>query len=716
MNHITQNFTKINFAVLIVLFFVTLSCSDNPSSPEKEKQVDVVTIGVEGGTIEKDNFKLTVPAGAFNGNYNISVSEVEDDGAFGGNTVSASYKIGGIPSNYSTPLKVSINYLNDSLSNNHLLAIGQNYFDTDIINYTFLESSDSTGYVVAELPVPDNEQGKNIITKISEEGVIDHFITTVKGYGTWPTEKDNFLIYYPSDWNLTKVIEFGDFLEEAYQKISDLGFKYDARTNWPVKISFVEFVDATDALTSCSWLGNNYGYISFNVNLLNDMPSAHVTAGHEFFHLVQFLYDTRYGITKSAFASRHHWVNEATGAWIEEKFSTTQNYVPSVRENFKMTPFVGMQLYPGGNTEPDVIGHGYGLSALIKYVVTNYGEGLLINIYDDLKNGKHPVDAVCQTEENKIGEFEYPVEWWEEFLKEYILGNIYSDVGLDNWTESKTTGKFEILTDTDRLKIFTNNYQDLSGKLFTVSLNYPEIDPSSQITFEVSGANKKHLSLFKYNNNKDLVNIASDYDKIIISDIKTLTEGGWNFLALVSNNRYSQPYTSQHEITLKIEVTSKKVIEAPNYTKCIVGVNVEAIWQRNIEGVISNYTETTNLGSYMLEGGFSGNTFTGSIVKYETTIQNVTITLNESNDTITNIVFTSAQDNSSTGGFVHYGFSGTNIPVTPDDEKRFEIRGIGACNEISSLYSKTDNGGTASSELQNRSCSENSLIFVSFYE
>ncbi|MBK7104843.1 MAG: hypothetical protein IPH62_06135 [Ignavibacteriae bacterium] len=704
------------FSILLLLTF--LSCSEDPSSPKEEKPKDAVTVGVNGGTVEKGDFKITIPPGAFDNDYNISVSEVEDDGAFGENSSTPIYKISGIPQTYSEPLLLSVKK-NDSSTDEQLLAVGYYYWYTDNVTYSFFESYDSNGYINSKLPLLDNEFGNKYISKIAEKTDVEFYVRHAKDYHTLNSNENHFKIYYPPNWDTTRVIEFGNYLEEAYQKIYDLGFRYDARTNWPVEITFLKQV--ADGLTSNSWFGNNYGYINFSGNLLNQMSNAHVTAAHEFFHLVQFLYDQRNGIKKSAYPSNFHWVNEACSAWLEEKFSDEINYIPEVWKENKLSPLEGLQTLP--NTSNDqIISHGYGLSALIKYLVSKFGESILIDIYSDLKNGKHPVDAVCRTEENRIGEFEYPVEWWEDFLKEYILGNVYSDISLSELTDKFKTGNFKILTNTDTLKTFTNKYQDLSGKLFTVSLNYPEIDPSAQIIFKVSGANKKYLTLFKYND-KVLEYLATDYDKIVVDDIKTLTQNGWNFLALVSNNRYSQPYTAQHEITLDVKIEKNK----PNnnlsdFNTCGFGLDLEAIIKTTDENGNSESTKSLSFNWYIYnaKGSFSGNTFTGSFNERSGEfIGSITATLNESLTQVTNFTYkfeyTPSSDNKSI-----YLVSGTDIPVTLLDDN--EIRcGMywdnNICSHLTKVYFKNEynyNGKPITEELIDPSCDDYSNIYISF--
>ena len=60
--------------------------------------------------------------------FNISISEVEDDGAFSENTKSKTYNITGLPNQFQNRIKVIIKY-NSELEEGSYIAIGENFLD-----------------------------------------------------------------------------------------------------------------------------------------------------------------------------------------------------------------------------------------------------------------------------------------------------------------------------------------------------------------------------------------------------------------------------------------------------------------------------------------------------------------------------------------------------------------------------------------------------------
>jgi len=156
MNTLVSSLIRHFFVVITVLFITVIGCSDDPVSPGESKPVDATTIGVDGGTVEKGDLKITIPPGAFDKNYDISVSEVADDGAFGENIKSATYSIAGLPQEFHKPLKIAIKY-DGNLSADKFLAIGNEFYNelknTTSIIYDLFEAIDSAGFIVTELSV-----------------------------------------------------------------------------------------------------------------------------------------------------------------------------------------------------------------------------------------------------------------------------------------------------------------------------------------------------------------------------------------------------------------------------------------------------------------------------------------------------------------------------------------------------------------------------------
>ncbi len=86
------NFTvKVTGDSLDATYFRNLTCTkDTTLNLIVSKIIKTETIGIAGGTVGNDDFMISIPAGAFNENHTISLIKIEDDGAFGENTVTPS--------------------------------------------------------------------------------------------------------------------------------------------------------------------------------------------------------------------------------------------------------------------------------------------------------------------------------------------------------------------------------------------------------------------------------------------------------------------------------------------------------------------------------------------------------------------------------------------------------------------------------------------------
>ncbi len=155
------NFTvKVTGDSLDATYFRNLSCTkDTTLNLIVSKIIQTKTIGVDGGIVGNDDFKLTIPTGAFDGNYKISVIKIEDDGAFGENTVTPSFKLSGIPNNYSKPLKIIAKYHGELSEESYMGSRKKVY---DIINadssivYDLFSATDSLGYLISSIPFNTN--------------------------------------------------------------------------------------------------------------------------------------------------------------------------------------------------------------------------------------------------------------------------------------------------------------------------------------------------------------------------------------------------------------------------------------------------------------------------------------------------------------------------------------------------------------------------------
>ena len=421
--------------------------------------------------------------------------------------------------------------------------------------------------------------------------------------------------------------------------------------------------------------GDNYGYLEFNAKKMTDLAELRTTAGHEFFHLVQSLYDPRNFFSKAKFSSPHHWLDEACAVWIEEKFTDQQNYVSAARAGNVLAPFNGVV----AGAADDAGKHGYGLSAMIKYLVGEHGESCLPAIYAAIKNGSDPLTAVRLGTAN-------PIEWWEEFLRQYTSGEIYG-VGIAELTANKS-GMFRIITDSDSLMTFTGEYPDLSGGLYVIRLENQAIGNDSVLSLAVEGG-MGEVTALKYRLNPFGIELlGTDSEKVTVSDLQLLTDGGWHIIALVSNSRNIDPYTKMTNIDLTVRVTKPL---NPGFTYFMLHQEFIGDFE-HVSYINSDFNKTyTSLFNPSLSpagyGTLTGTTFTAirnqpyqdttiigkTIIEFDETFENIL-----SIDSVQTITHPATEN--SAASFHNMSFSAQNLPISQNDDGSYGFRLTG--NEI----------------------------------
>ncbi|MCB9259102.1 MAG: T9SS type A sorting domain-containing protein [Ignavibacteriales bacterium] len=191
------NFTvKVTGDSLDATYFRNLVCTkDTTLNLIVSKIIKTETIGIAGGTVGNDDFKISIPAGAFDGNYNISLIKIEEDGAFGENTVTPSFKVSGVPKSYTKPLRVAAKYSGE-LSGLSFLKVGEMVFDPIIQDSKLFnnlnKAKDSLGYLVGEIP-NDGLTTKSLL-KIKVGEAIDLYVSGITGLKD--TKSKHFKVTY----------------------------------------------------------------------------------------------------------------------------------------------------------------------------------------------------------------------------------------------------------------------------------------------------------------------------------------------------------------------------------------------------------------------------------------------------------------------------------------------------------------------------------------
>ncbi|MBN1352236.1 hypothetical protein JXJ21_22760 [candidate division KSB1 bacterium] len=655
----------LTWSICLTLIFHHCSKKD-PASPEDkdDQQPALVTklIDSAGGSLSSENLTLLIPQGAFSGEHELSLHTITDEQPFTGDAVSSLFRIDGIPTSFSKPLRMSLKY-QSPLSGQPYIAIGEDAFVSSLgalmTGYRFFEAVDSSGFLICNLPVPDEEEqsmGGFAKPEGSQQSTSSLRAQGLLGSQPIVTGDGNFKISASgSSVSLAAAQTLGTYLEQAYTTFQALGFKYDARKKWPVSVTIRSLDDEVFGYNSSSILGNNHGYMEFNSKKINQADDMRLTAGHEFFHFVQALYDPRNRYSKAKLQSDHYWLDEATAVWSEEKFTNQQNYISPIRQGNEMAPFNGMQKGADGNAK----NHGYGMSAIVKYLVGKYGEDKIVRMYQSISAEAKPVDAVSANTES-------PALWLENFYRNYILGTIYN-LQTSFWV-GNAENQWEIKTEEDTLKTFTGSYPDLSAKLYKIRLSYPGIDSSASIDLTATGGDNE-ITAFKYNSS-GVEYLNSAKQQLTIPDVRILTDEGWHLFVLVTNTQGTSPYTGSSDIKLDVRVTT-----APEYKHCYFYVRLYARLKKEFPAYpdsVFYYHDNVIFTDWAI-GKFTGNTFNGD---WDYTMDdgyygkgNVAVTLNRDRNKIDTFNF------SGVWGFPRESFfyitvtqtcNGFNIPYTSD--------------------------------------------------
>ncbi len=721
-----KNFRNI-FAAIFLMMVAFIDCSKDPASPsnnEQNKPIVTATIGPGGGHIETENISISIPAGAFNANHDIALYDIADDQAFGENTVSTSYKISGLPNEYQQPLKVSIKYSGE-LSGQSFIAVGDRQFDSATSDdsstvYDLFPASDSSGYLVGELPAVD-EAGLTKSRSALWGNPFHNIIGSVTAYDLLQT--DNFEITYP------KTLEFhasyiGTALEDAYSIVlSDLGFSFNKKAErWKATV-----IIQTKAVTGYFSTHSPKLNISRDLVRMGKYSDIKLGTGEQF--IEQAIYYNYYNLLPfGTLNAGYFWLETAIKTWAEELFTDDPDFqYPANFAANTMAPFNGMRAGAGVDFEPVTFNnHGYGMSSLIKYMVddSRFGKTGIAKTYQDIGKGVDPTAALIKNMDAMVA------DWWPDFFKQYVNGDIYNR-SIDDFLNN-TTLEWNINNDNDMLKVFSSDdaevglYPDLSAKLFKINLNHSAFESNHNMLFSMTGpANADGLSLVVFGIKDGKATymgtaFAQDFE---IPNLKEYYDNNMRqFLVVLTNIG-----TSDVDFTITVGQSEQSDLK---YTRCAIYITVLGVVEdtRLPEG---QTTQTTNhsWGIYgpKLNGIFSGNTFYGAADNGLGKISTATITLNDAHDTI--IDYSCAQVETRLDVGTNYeiriaaGASGQNIPVDTADKSTFKLMGPNVCDGISTLlYSKTwDYSNVSDHEddtftLTSFSCDVNSTLHIIFYQ
>jgi len=161
-------------------------------------------------------------------------------------------------------------------------------------------------------------------------------------------------------------------LEEAYLHFLSLGYDYELRTAWPMRVHIEDLGSCEGAYWPLK--GINASSISLNRNLVDNgyaKGSAKNYIYHEFFHFVQHNYTT--------VATNNTWVDEATATYFE--WTAKQDGTPQILSATWKNTLQGV--FPSVSSASD----GYARMPLFQYLCGRFGEDCIRQIYENSDGG-----------------------------------------------------------------------------------------------------------------------------------------------------------------------------------------------------------------------------------------------------------------------------------------------------------------------------------------
>ena len=237
------------------------------------------------------------------------------------------------------------------------------------------------------------------------------------------------------------VEELAQMLEEQWTKLSDLGLSF-AGGPQPISVTLEKFAvsagGATRAgqYTASKW-GAAYTSLSFNRSYFlttawsaAERADLQATAGHELFHLVQFLADPRNAFRKAVNPAPTLWLDEAAATWYEPIALDEPDFLPSnatSNSDFYRAPLYLAPLEQATD-------HGYGASLLLRYLTAQYDDSLISDAYNLLRAGVYSgtgAEALDKALDNRGSSMGLE---WIPFLETYFTRpeDITSDFGGPN--------------------------------------------------------------------------------------------------------------------------------------------------------------------------------------------------------------------------------------------------------------------------------------------
>lgn len=362
-----------------------------PASTEKP-------IGSDGGTISLGGVSVTIPAGALDTRTMITLSRAS---AAHGLTPkpSMAYTLD-VPDNPCIHQPMTVSIRTGAANGTTSVGFWDAYDDggnTNATLPTILPAQVQDGVATFAIPRTDvcpstsnspadiNQARADATNGVPTRSYFSFLV--ISGY--LHMQSAHFRVNYPSSLIGERedvAQQILNYAESAYNKLSNLGFKFDTAITWPMALNVNFGMDERNGETAIPLSGKASQYICLNANICatDKLNLLKVTIGHEFFHAVQHTYDPR-----AALRIRHTWTRpvflwlaEASSVWFESRMLESSTYVPDVFVNNIDRKNAGLEIATDRSTLQD---NGYWASGFLRYLTTKKSDFLLASIWDEVR-------------------------------------------------------------------------------------------------------------------------------------------------------------------------------------------------------------------------------------------------------------------------------------------------------------------------------------------
>lgn len=427
--------------------------------------------------------------------------------------------------------------------------------EEEVFAFEGVEATVDGSYVVCEIGGSGEymKSGGKVIEKILSNQVKLYLL---KKYAKIESSKGNFVLVMPRKV-LTRGIQLAEYFEIAFDTCSAMGFSLDARP-WPANVFFYKLKDPT----VCGYYSLHYrkpmtdqvlrdlfykGRFTINTSLVDDQEELRVTAGHEFLHLVQNLYE----FSSPEVEPNQLWLKEATAVWIESKFSTQNNYFSSSISGNENEPFNTWD-WPSDT-------HGYGMSVLIKDIAERYGDKAIVKIHEAIRDGDVPGDPTNSIDAIFAQLKEPEQAFYHGVMGAYLLGSYYDKKAIKEvWKDKSVMNEWVIKNDVDTLYTMTDSLGDLSTKLIYCTLDYQNIKKDASMHISVNDVNCG-LFVGKYKAETGLIFLDEVFPgnggALTLQGVKDLQDDGFDLIIMLTNSRFTGK-GGKHQITFTAELST----------------------------------------------------------------------------------------------------------------------------------------------------------------